>query len=141
MDIRQITPTFYAAPQLTPEDVPALLEAGIRLILCNRPDEEVPPGYQASDMRAAAESAGIRFEEQPLTHYTMTPDIISRNYALICDCDGPVVAYCASGTRSTIAWALGSAGDMDAGEIVEAARSGGYDLSGLRPTLEAASQR
>ena len=135
MDIRQITPTFFAAPQLTCEDIPALKEAGIELILCNRPDEEVPPGYRAADLRAAAEAAGMRFVEQPLTHYTMTPDVIARNNALICGCDGPVVAYCASGTRSTIAWALGSAGGMDADEIIEAARRGGYDLSGMRDTL------
>ncbi|WP_298836835.1 TIGR01244 family sulfur transferase [uncultured Roseobacter sp.] len=135
MDIRQITPTFFAAPQLTCEDIPALKDAGIRLVLCNRPDEEVPPGYRAADLRAAAEAAGIAFAEQPLTHHTMTPDVIARNHDLICDCDGPVVAYCASGTRSTIAWALGSAGAMAADDIIEAAGRGGYDLSGLRQTL------
>ena len=41
MDIRQITPRFYASPQIDPSDMGAIKEAGITLILCNRPDAEV----------------------------------------------------------------------------------------------------
>jgi uncharacterized protein (TIGR01244 family) len=51
-----------------------------------------------------------------------------------------VLAYCASGTRSTIAWALGAAQDMPVEEIITAARNGGYDLSNLRRTLEAVAR-
>ncbi|XDA96590.1 TIGR01244 family sulfur transferase [Sulfitobacter sp. LCG007] len=136
MDIRQITPRFYAAPQISAEDMPELAAAGIALIICNRPDAEVPPSHQADAIRKAAEAAGIAFAVQPLTHQTMTPDVIARNKALADAAEGPVLAYCASGTRSTIAWALGCAGDMPVDDIIAAARQGGYDLSNLRPALE-----
>lgn len=141
MDIRQITPRFYAAPQLSPEDMPQLVAAGIRRVICNRPDAEVPPSHQIRAMEAAATEAGLEFAAVPLTHQTMTPDVIAENYALISACEGPVVAYCASGTRSTVAWALGSAEHMSADEIIAAAYSGGYALHNLRPTLEAAAKR
>jgi uncharacterized protein (TIGR01244 family) len=140
MDMRQITPRFFAAPQISPEDMPALVAAGIRRVLCNRPDIEVPPSHQSAAMEIAAREAGLEFAVQPLTHQTMTPEVIAKNKALIDECDGPVLAYCASGTRSTIAWALAAAAEMPVDEIIAAARQGGYELSNLRPTLEAASR-
>lgn len=139
MDIRQITPRFYAAPQLSAEDMPQIAAAGIKRVLCNRPDQEIPPSHHASVLEQAAKDAGLEFVILPLTHQNMTPQVIAQNKELIDACDGPVVAYCASGTRSTYAWALGAAQDMDVEDIVSAARAGGYELSSLRPTLEAIS--
>jgi uncharacterized protein (TIGR01244 family) len=140
MDIRQITKSFFAAPQISAEDIPEIAATGIKRVICNRPDIEVPPSHQAAALEQAAREVGLEFFVRPLTHQTMTPDVIAENRALIEDCDGPVLAYCASGTRSTIAWALGAARDMPVEEIITAARKGGYDLSNLRPALEAAAR-
>lgn len=137
MDMRKITDHFYAAPQISPEDVAEIAAAGIKRVICNRPDIEVPPSHQAEAIETAVRAAGMEFALQPLTHLTMTPDVIAANQALIDGVDGPVLAYCASGTRSTIAWALGMASAMSADQIIEAGHRGGYDLSNLRPTLEA----
>ena len=52
------------------------------------------------------------------------------------DLDGPVVAFCRSGTRSSVLWALSNAGRMPADEIIAAAARAGYDLSALRGRLE-----
>lgn len=140
MDIRQITPDFYAAPQITPEDLPEIAAAGIRRIICNRPDVEVPPELCASVMSEAANQSGIDFFVRPLTHQNMTPDVISENWGLIDGPDSPVLAYCASGTRSTIAWALGAAKTMPVDDVVAAAAAAGYNLENLRPTLEAVAR-
>ena len=141
MDIRQITPQFFAAPQISVEDLPEIAAAGITRILCNRPDSEVPPSHQSEAIGTAARAAGLEFHVQPLTHQTMTSDVIARNRALATGSAGPVLAYCASGTRSTIAWALGEAGHRPTDEIIAAARAGGYDLANLRPALEDAATR
>jgi uncharacterized protein (TIGR01244 family) len=138
MDIRQLTPRYYVAPQIDPSDMDDLRAAGITRILCNRPDAEVPPSHTAAAIRAAAEAAGISFAEQPLTHQTMVPEVIAQNRALGVETDDVVLAYCASGTRSTIAWALGQAGQMPADEIIAAARAGGYDIANIRPALDQA---
>lgn len=136
MDIRQITEKFFAAPQISPQDMPALAAEGFLRVLCNRPDAEVPPSHQSAAMEMAATDAGLEFFVVPLTHQSMTPDIIAQNKAIIEGCEGKVLAYCASGTRTTIAWALGSAGELDADDIISAARSGGYELEGMRPALQ-----
>lgn len=114
----------------------ALKDAGITRILCNRPDGEVPPSHQADAIRAAAEAAGLAFAAQPLTHQTMVPDVIAQNTAKGVETDDVVLAYCASGTRSTIAWALAQAGKMPAEDIINAAAKAGYDIGNMQQVLQ-----
>ena len=140
MDIRQITPTYFVAPQVDPADMAEVAAAGITTVICNRPDEEVPPAFQADAVEAAAKSAGLVFIKLPLTHQTMTPQNVARHMDAATQAPGPVLAYCASGTRSTVIWCLGQAGVMETDDILAAARSGGYDLDNLRPTLNAIAQ-
>jgi uncharacterized protein (TIGR01244 family) len=136
MDIRQLTPRYFVSPQIDPTQLDALRDAGITHILCNRPDFEVPPSHQAAAIKTAAEAAGMTFADQPLTHQTMVPDVIATNKALGADTDNVTLAYCASGTRSCIAWALGVAGSMPVDDIVNIGAAGGYDLRGMRSVLD-----
>ncbi|WP_299603762.1 TIGR01244 family sulfur transferase [uncultured Tateyamaria sp.] len=137
MDIRQITPTYFVAPQLDPADLPDIAAAGIKTVICNRPDGEIPPAFQADAIETATLAAGLTFHRLPLTHQTMTPDIVAKHMALAEETETPVLAYCASGTRSTVVWCLGQAGRMPTDDILCTAREGGYDLDALRPTLDA----
>tara|TARA_R110002072_G_scaffold174722_3_gene330265 strand:+ start:505 stop:927 length:423 start_codon:yes stop_codon:yes gene_type:complete len=136
MDIRQLTPRYFVSPQIDPSDMPALSKAGITRILCNRPDAEVPASHSAAAIEAAAKAAGLSFAVQALTHQSMVPDVIATNRALGAETDDVVLAYCASGTRSTIAWALGQAGHMTPDAIITAARTAGYDIENMRHVLE-----
>ncbi len=135
MDIRRITPDYAVSPQIEPEDVPEIAAQGFRTIVCNRPDEEVPMELSAEVMRIAAEAAGLRFVVNPVTHPTMTAERIAAQAEALRD--GPVLAYCASGTRSSVLWSLAQAGTAPVDEILSATGRAGYDLSGLRPRLEA----
>ena len=54
--------------------------------------------------------------------------------------DGPVLAYCRSGTRSCNLWALAAArAGRNPTLLIAQAEAAGYDLSALRPTLESLS--
>ena len=101
MDIRQLTPDFAAAPQLDPSDMPALAEAGFRTVINNRPDAEIPPEIRADVMRAAVEGAGMDYVEIPAETRSMSLDTVIAQGAAIASSSGPVLAYCASGTRSS----------------------------------------
>ena len=140
MDMRRITDDYYVSPQLEPADMADAAAAGITTIICNRPDSEVPPQLQADALEAAAQAAGLAFHRVPLTHQTMTPDIIAHHAQLAADAEGKVLAYCASGTRSTVAWTLGNAKALGVDAVLAAARAGGYELENLRPTLEVAAK-
>lgn len=137
MEPRALTPRYHVSPQIDPADAAAIKAAGYALVICNRPDEEVPPSHQAQTMRAAVEAEGLRFVSLPLTHQTMTAENILKQSDLVDAADGPVLAYCASGTRCSVIWALGNVDKMGVDAVLEAAAQAGYNLAGLRPTLDA----
>ena len=141
MDAREITPRYFVSPQISVEDMPAIVAAGFRTVICNRPDAEVPPSHQAAAIAAAAEAAGLTFHELPLTHQTMTPENVALQRQLCEAAEAPVLAYCASGTRCSVVWSLGMAKDMEIEEILAKTAAAGYQLDGLRPNLEALSAR
>ena len=132
MDIRPLTDGYAVSPQIEPSDADAIAAAGYRTVICNRPDSEVPPELRSDAIGAAVRAAGMSFVVLPITHDTLRDHVEEHHRALR---DGPTLAYCASGTRSTIVWALGEAGATPADEIVERAARAGYDISGLRPAL------
>ncbi|MCG7574359.1 TIGR01244 family sulfur transferase [Phaeobacter sp. CNT1-3] len=137
MDIRQITPRYSVSPQINPSDLPAIKAAGFSKVICNRPDAENPPSHQAAAMAEAAAAAGIEFEVLPLTHQTMTPENVAKQFEMVDAAgEGPVLAYCASGTRCAVIWALSQAGKASADDILGTAAEAGYMLEQLRPHLE-----
>jgi uncharacterized protein (TIGR01244 family) len=137
MDIRPLTPHYAVSPQISPDDLPLIAEAGFSAVICNRPDAENPPEWHAAAMAEAAQAAGLQFHNLPLTHQTMTPENVARQRDLIDAATGPVLAYCASGTRSSVIWSLGQVGHLSTDEILAATAQAGYQLDQLRPALDA----
>lgn len=135
MDIRHITPDYAVSPQITAEDAQAIADAGFKLVICNRPDAEVTPDLGEATIRAAVEAAGLRFEALPLTQDTMTLENAARHRALMEGAEGPVLAYCRTGTRCSVVWALGHASTLSPDDILSKTGAAGYQLDQLRPTL------
>ncbi|WP_296423998.1 TIGR01244 family sulfur transferase [Yoonia sp.] len=137
MDIRQITPDYAVSPQIDPGDIAAIKAAGFTTVICNRPDAEVPPSHHAAVMADAARDAGLTFVVIPVTHQGLNAEIVAAQKHAMDTSAGPVLAYCASGTRSSIVWSLSQATERDADQIIAATAAAGYDLGGLRPQLAA----
>lgn len=137
MDIRQISPTYAVSPQISVEDIALLKHSGFTTIICNRPDNEIPPSHHASVIEAATTAAGLTFVLNPVTHHGLNMDMVAQQKAAITRSEGPALAYCASGTRSSIVWSLAFAGEMPSEEIIAATHAAGYDLRNLKDQLEA----
>jgi uncharacterized protein (TIGR01244 family) len=139
VDIRPITPDYAVSPQIDPEDFPAIAAAGYRTVIDNRPDAEIPASHHAMAMRRAAEAAGLVFVFNPVIGGMLTEENVAAQGAAIAASDGPVLAYCASGNRSSIVWALSQAGTRPTDELIGLPARHGYQLEGLRPMIEALS--
>ena len=135
MDIRPLSDAHAVSPQIDPSDAQAIRDAGYAVVVCNRPDAEVPPELSAEAVGAAVRAAGMRFEVLPATRDTLG-SVVGPQATILAEAEGPVLAYCASGTRSAMIWALGQVGQRPADEILEAAARAGYDLEAMRPALE-----
>ncbi|MFN3844667.1 MAG: TIGR01244 family sulfur transferase [Paracoccaceae bacterium] len=137
MDIRPLTPDYAVSPQIDPEDFAAIKAAGFTCVIDNRPDAEIPPSHHASVMQAAAQAAGLEFVVNPVIGGALTMANVASQADAIATATGPVLAYCASGNRSSICWALSKARTMPADELISLPARHGYNLEGLRPQLEA----
>lgn len=138
--IRTIDTTIAVAPQILPEDLADLAASGFTEIVNNRPDSEDPGQPDGADIAAAARAAGLSYTAIPITHAGFSHPQIDAMAAVLAEATGPVLAYCRSGTRSCNLWALAAvkAGAHPDAAMAKAAAAG-YDLTGIRPLLDALS--
>ncbi len=137
MDIRALTPTYAVSPQIELADLAAIKAAGFTMVINNRPNGEIPPHLHADKMQAAAVALGLQFVINPVISGGMTADNITAQAAAVAASDGPVFAYCASGNRCSVVWALMSAGTRPADDLINIPARFGYNLEHLRGQLTA----
>jgi uncharacterized protein (TIGR01244 family) len=137
-----ITPDFAVAAQLAPDDLARAASAGIKTILKNRPEGEEPGQAPEAEFRAAARAAGLEFRSIPFTG-NPPPGAVTAMATLLEEAPRPVLAYCRSGRRSILAWAMAQAlaGARRPDEIIALGIEAGYDLTGARDALEALAPR
>ncbi|MDI9245455.1 TIGR01244 family sulfur transferase [Marinobacter sp. CHS3-4] len=135
MDIRPIDDRIAVSPQLAVNDIAELAKQGFKTIVANRPDREEPGQPPMSDLEAAAEANGLKWIYQPVESGNILDSDVDRFDQMIREADTPVLAFCRSGTRCTVLWALSSARREPADEIINKARGAGYDISGLTPRM------
>jgi uncharacterized protein (TIGR01244 family) len=138
MDIRRLTPTYAVSPQIELADLQAIKDAGFGVIIDNRPDGEIPENLHSNKMRQAAEALGLEFHINPIIGGALTAENVAQQQAIMSAATGPIFAYCASGNRSSIVWALTQAGKKPANTLISIPAQFGYNLEHLRQTLEAA---
>ena len=141
MDIRPLSDTYAVSPQIEPGDMAAIRAAGFTTVIDNRPDAEIPPSHHASAMQAAAEAEGLAFVANPVIGGMLSMENVAAQAEAIDAAKGPVLAYCASGNRSGIVWALAMAGKVPTDDLLAATERAGYQHGHLRPQIEALAAR
>ena len=135
---RKLTDRVYASPQIGIAEVAEAKALGVALIVNNRPDGESDDQTPGGEIEAAALAAGIDYVAIPVTHAGFSePQVVAMRQALARAGDVPVLAYCRSGTRSTLLWALAEASaGADPASLANAAAGAGYDLAPVAPLLD-----
>ncbi|MBS8239089.1 TIGR01244 family phosphatase [Marinobacter lipolyticus] len=135
MELRKIDDQITVAPQISVEDVAEIARLGFRTLVANRPDQEEPGQPAMSEIEQAAKAQGLEWIYLPVASGHITDDDVDRFAPMIQQAEKPVLAFCRSGTRCTVLWALSAARTTPATDIVSKARNAGYDISGLAPRL------
>lgn len=108
MQVTKHTENFATAPQLDPEHMAAIAAHGFKTIINNRPDMEGGPAQPTSaQMQSAAVAAGLTYHYLPVVSGAITPEQVAQMAELVEAAEGPVLAFCRSGARSTQLWSLG----------------------------------
>lgn len=138
--IRTIAPDIAVAPQIDPADMAEIAAAGFTAIVNNRPDDEDHGQPDGDTIAAATRAAGLAYTAIPVTQAGFSHPQIDAMAAALVAAGGPVLAYCRSGTRSCNLWALAAVKQgMHPDTATAKAAAAGYDLTGLRPLLDALS--
>lgn len=134
---RQLTERVFASPQIGLAEVAEAAANGIGLIINNRPEGESDDQVPGEEIAAAARAAGIGYVAIPVTHAGFSQPQIAAMRAALDGAQGKVLAYCRSGTRSTLLWALAEAtAGKSPDELSASASAAGYDLGSIRALLD-----
>ncbi len=134
---RTLTDTIFVAPQITVRDLADAEKAGVTLIINNRPEDESADQTPGPDIEAAAQAAGLDYLAIPVTHAGFAEWQVKAMADAMENADGKVLAYCRSGTRSTLLWALARASKGDHPAVLaEQAADAGYDLGPVTAMMD-----
>ena len=131
METKQLTETLSVSPQISAADVRALREAGVRSIICNRPDGEAPDQPNYEEIERAARELGLEMSYLPAVPGKVTDEQGVAFGKLLEILPKPIHAYCRTGTRSATMWALSQAGKVPLPEILDRASKAGHNLKGV----------
>lgn len=135
MNLGKIEDNFFVSTQLLHDHIKTLSEQGFKAIINNRPDGERGFYPSNAEMAKLAAEHGMDYHFIPVNPMAMTMEPVVNFANAMAETEGPVVAYCASGRRSAMIWALANAGKKPTEEILSACAAQGHDLSQMRPML------
>ena len=134
--IRQLDDKTSVGGQLDPAEIALLKEAGVTMIVNNRPDGEEPGQPRSAEIEAAAEEAGIGYRFVPIQRGIGPSDVEAMQEAMDACGDGKLLAFCRSGNRSALAWAVARREQgASVEELQKAAASAGVDLTPIAHLL------
>ena len=116
---RQLDDRTLVGGQIAPDEVAALGEQGVTMIVNNRPDGEDEGQPTSAEIEAAAAAAGIGYRHVPIARGLGPSDIEAMRGAMHEVGDGKLFAFCRSGNRSALAWAVAKSEDGVSREELE----------------------
>ena len=134
---RHLSDSVLASPQISLADISEAKALGVGLVINNRPEGESDDQVPGAEIEAAARALGMDYVAIPVTHAGFSGPQVEAMVAALTNSDGKVLAYCRSGTRSTLLWALAQASEgADLGAVTAQAAEAGYDVSPVRPLMD-----
>lgn len=108
IEARPLDDRTLVSGEISPADIAELRRHGVTMIVNNRPDDEETGQPASAELEAAAEAAGIDYRHIPISRGLGPAEIEEMVSAMTELGDGRMLAFCRSGMRSTLAWAMAS---------------------------------
>ncbi|WP_394178451.1 TIGR01244 family sulfur transferase [Yoonia maritima] len=131
MELNTLAAGVSASPQIMPDDMQVIKDAGFKAIICNRPDGEGADQPTFQEIANAAKEFGLEAVYQPIVAGKVSDDDAVAFGNALDTLPGPVLAYCRTGTRSATLWSLSQASTLSVADILAATKAAGYDMGGV----------
>jgi len=135
MKFAKINNELTVSDQITIEDLKKIQAQGYKTIFCNRPDQESEGQLTFSTIEKEAQNLGIKAIHQPVIGGQISDDDIAQFGSYFELAQKPIFAYCRTGTRCSMLWALSHVKTLPIDEILSKAQIAGYDLSPIKDRL------
>lgn len=127
---RQLDDKTFVCGQITPDEIKAIKDLGVTMIVNNRPDNEDEGQPSSAEIEAATLAAGLEYRHIPIVRGMGPTDIEAMRAAISAIGDGKMVAFCRSGNRSALAWAVAqSENGVARDELDRCADGAGFSLA------------
>ena len=133
--MKKLSEKLFVSGQIQTADLEAIAQAGVKTVINNRPDGEMPGQPSGDSIRIAAEALGLNYHAIPVAG-GFSMDQVEAVREILASDETPVLAFCASGTRSTILWALSQGGTTETDNIISTAAEAGYNLAPYRQMID-----
>jgi uncharacterized protein (TIGR01244 family) len=134
---RMLDDRVMVAPQIDVAQIAEAKAQGVTLIVNNRPDGESSDEPQGPEIETAARAAGLDYVAIPVGHGGFSQPQVDAMVVALDGATGKTLAYCRSGTRSTLLWSLARAKAGDAPQLLhEKANGAGYDLAPVAALID-----
>lgn len=104
MDYTRLSEQLVTAPQVRTEHLREIAASGFVGVINNRPDAEAPDQPTSVELEAEAKRVGLAYWHVPVAPGAMTDSDVRAFSAALDQADGPVLAFCRTGNRSTALW-------------------------------------
>jgi len=116
--------------QIAADDLARAKAEGVTMVVNNRPDNEDAGQPTSDEIEAAARAAGLQYRHVPIARGLGPTDIELMGEAMDASGDGKLLAFCRSGMRSTLAWAVACRErGVSRAELEQKATAAGFSLA------------
>ena len=134
MESKQLDTQVSVSAEPALEEMAALAQDGVEVIVCNRPEQEAEGQPSFAELEQAAKAEGMAFVAIPFSRGQMQPEHC-KTFAELLNSGKKVHAFCRTGNRSCNLWAGARCMDgADKKELLKAAQQAGFDISGVLVT-------
>jgi len=136
MTNKMLTPALSVMPQVSEADIAELSRRGFKSIISNRPEGEAADQPTWAAIAAVSLSHGMEARHIPVVASQIDDEDVAAFAAALRDLPTPIAAFCRTGTRAALLWALANEGSQSADERIRIAASQGFDLEPFRARIE-----
>lgn len=133
---RQLDDRTLVSGQITPEQLAEAKRQGVTMVVNNRPDGEDQGQPTSDQIEAAARDVGLAYRHVPIARGMGPAHVEAMREALAATGGGKLLAFCRSGMRSTLAWAVACREEgIPREEVERRAGEAGFSLAAVSHLL------
>ena len=135
MDPIKLADQYYVLAQITEAEMVEYCAQGFEVIINNRPDNESEGQPLSKDLAKKAQELGVRYIYNPVDLSVLSQRQLDQQKAAVSSGD-KVLAFCRTGTRSSVLWVLNNQVEGAFDELVGSVSAKGFDLTRCLPAME-----